>query len=62
MWFEFFSGLPNVKTVIYGREMWQLGVRFKPRTSFPKVLGYKRRSNIKEEDIIEVWVYQSNTP
>ena len=36
--------------VLYEREMWRQGETFKPR----RVSGYKRRSDIKEECIMEV--------
>jgi hypothetical protein len=38
--------------VIYGREMGQQGVRLKFRKVVVRVLGYQRRSDVEEVDII----------
>jgi hypothetical protein len=45
------------KPVMHGREIGQQGGRFEMRHTFPRVLGCKRGSGIKEGDITEVRVY-----
>ena len=55
MWFDFFGGLLYVKHLCYTRGKCDDKERHSNREHlFPRVSGYKRRSDIKEECIMEV--------
>ena len=45
------------EAMIYEMEICQQGVRFALSTSVPKGLGYKRGSDITDNDITEVRLY-----